>query len=440
MRFCAKLIFLLLLFAATARADSLSGTLLDANGNRVAGAFVTVCSTGSVGIPCTPVLQTGMTAGDGSWFFIIAAGTYDISFVRAGIISTKITQATSASPSGVVNLNSANVFTGANSFLWGGAFTNTQEQQNFVFNTNSLATNNMFPQVQSGHSTTGLVTGVNIPSSSTAQNVQGLGAYVLNNSTTSYGVGAYIQATCNANTTKCTGVNPLGVDVAGLTTGVQLAGMEVDTQPQNASSAYAGINGILDNLFAPQAGAFGTAFTIGAPQVGQWNLGFLVNDGAINSATFVALRIGQQTTGVGATSSQLVQFKSANGAANIFSSINTDSVGSFHFNVPSGQLTFTNVGGTNFANAIVIGSGTAVMTVAAIGAGACGATVTVPATNVATTDAIAISEPGAPSGGANGSLTIHKWPTANNVNFAYCNPTAGSITPVASTLNWRVVR
>jgi hypothetical protein len=37
-------------------------------------------------------------------------------------------------------------------------------------------------------------------------------------------------------------------------------------------------------------------------------------------------------------------------------------------------------------------------------------------------------------------LTIFAYPTANNVNFKVCNNTAGSITPGAITLNWRVVR
>jgi hypothetical protein len=39
-----------------------------------------------------------------------------------------------------------------------------------------------------------------------------------------------------------------------------------------------------------------------------------------------------------------------------------------------------------------------------------------------------------------GGLAIYVWPTTNTINVKVCNPTAGSITPGAVTLNWRVVR
>jgi len=82
-----------------------------------------------------------------------------------------------------------------------------------------------------------------------------------------------------------------------------------------------------------------------------------------------------------------------------------------------------------------IANGTAAMTTAAIGAGACGTTVTVAATGVATTDTITVAFNAAPAG-TNAGLTA--WPTANNVNFAYCPGVAE--TPAAATINWRVVR
>lgn len=95
--------------------------------------------------------------------------------------------------------------------------------------------------------------------------------------------------------------------------------------------------------------------------------------------------------------------------------------------------------GSSFPLAQIIASGTAVMTTAAIAAGACGTTVTVPATNVLTTDSIAWAFNAAP--GANpAQLPVSVWPTAGNVNFQYCNPSAGSITPNAATLNWKVPR
>lgn len=84
---------------------------------------------------------------------------------------------------------------------------------------------------------------------------------------------------------------------------------------------------------------------------------------------------------------------------------------------------------------VIIASGTAAMTTAAIAAGACGTTVTVAAPNVLATDTITWSFNAAP-GATN--LGIEAWPTAGNVNFQYCSATA--VTPAAATLNWRVVR
>lgn len=86
-----------------------------------------------------------------------------------------------------------------------------------------------------------------------------------------------------------------------------------------------------------------------------------------------------------------------------------------------------------------VASGTATMTTGAIGSGACGTTVTVSATGTLTTDTITYAFNAAVAANP-GELTLRFWPTTGNVNFEYCNPTAGSITPTAATLNWRVVR
>jgi hypothetical protein len=88
----------------------------------------------------------------------------------------------------------------------------------------------------------------------------------------------------------------------------------------------------------------------------------------------------------------------------------------------------------------LINSGTAAMTTAAIASVNCGTVVTVAATGVATTDSITWSFGGSPGSGVLQLLTLSQWPTAGNVNFQYCNPTANSITPGSATLNWRVVR
>lgn len=93
-----------------------------------------------------------------------------------------------------------------------------------------------------------------------------------------------------------------------------------------------------------------------------------------------------------------------------------------------------------------IASGTATLGTSAIASGGCATVVTVTATGVATTDSITWTPNAditAVTGYApvtTGGLAIYHWPTANNVNFKVCNPTASSITPGAVTLNWRVVR
>ena len=93
------------------------------------------------------------------------------------------------------------------------------------------------------------------------------------------------------------------------------------------------------------------------------------------------------------------------------------------------------------ANTLTIASGTATMPTAAIASGACGITVTVSASGVQTTDTIETAFNAAVGANPGRMLILQKWVTANNVNFVYCNPTAGSITPSAATIiNWRVVR
>lgn len=113
--------------------------------------------------------------------------------------------------------------------------------------------------------------------------------------------------------------------------------------------------------------------------------------------------------------------------------LNGNATFSGNFTVGAGAaVTSTGAGGTMAAT---IASGTATMTTAAIAAGNCGATVTVSASGVLTTDSIYWSFNAAPAGSNAGLVS---WPTANNVNFAYCPNSAE--TPAAATINWRVVR
>jgi hypothetical protein len=95
--------------------------------------------------------------------------------------------------------------------------------------------------------------------------------------------------------------------------------------------------------------------------------------------------------------------------------------------------------GSNISNSVVIARGTVAMPTSAIGSNTCSATVTVAAVGVLTTDAIDWSYNAAVAVNP-GELVVNTWATAGNVNFNYCDPASGGVTPVAATLNWRVIR
>lgn len=94
-----------------------------------------------------------------------------------------------------------------------------------------------------------------------------------------------------------------------------------------------------------------------------------------------------------------------------------------------------------------IANGTAALGTSAISSGSSASVVTVSAAGVLTTDVVdwgfnanPNSVTGYSAASTSGCLVITAYPTANNVNFLVSNPTAGSITPGALTLNWRVRR
>lgn len=91
-------------------------------------------------------------------------------------------------------------------------------------------------------------------------------------------------------------------------------------------------------------------------------------------------------------------------------------------------------------------SGSITLGTSAITSGAKGNSATSSCSGLVTTDTIVLT-PNVEAFGitgfvpsANGILTVSCWPTANTVNCEEANNTAGSITPSAITLNYRVVR
>jgi hypothetical protein len=66
---------------------------------------------------------------------------------------------------------------------------------------------------------------------------------------------------------------------------------------------------------------------------------------------------------------------------------------------------------------------------------------TVAAASVLATDTILWSYSGAPAAQyLNGSINVFVYVTAGNINIVQVNPTAGNVTPGATTVNWQVIR
>lgn len=101
---------------------------------------------------------------------------------------------------------------------------------------------------------------------------------------------------------------------------------------------------------------------------------------------------------------------------------------------------------TSATIARTVASGAKALGTGAISSATCATVASDTATGTLTTDAITVSFNGDPTAVTgytpvtSGALTIFYYPTADNVNFKVCNLTAGSITPGAVTINWRVVR
>lgn len=97
------------------------------------------------------------------------------------------------------------------------------------------------------------------------------------------------------------------------------------------------------------------------------------------------------------------------------------------------------------ARSKVIASGARALGVAEIADGACAALITVAAVGVLTTDVVEIGYNSTPVGKTGydptaATLSIHAFPTADNINILVCNKTGGAITPAAMTINWKVTR
>lgn len=193
---------------------------------------------------------------------------------------------------------------GAFSVSNAGVFTNGAMHEYTQSLLNSCSPTTEFEAVQSvGRDATEALTGcVTTPVGAGVVNGTGIAGYArtLTDNTgraandRTHAVGGYLQARCSTNGGACTGANTVSIDDSGLTTGIFMTGIEVDTQPQNASTAYVSgnLSGIQNNLYAAIAGDYGYAMSINKGQVGNWGAGILFNTSAIGANT--ALQIQPQ--------------------------------------------------------------------------------------------------------------------------------------------------
>lgn len=217
---------------------------------------------------------------------------------------------------------------------------------------------------------------------------------------TASGAGAVTLATVNAN------VGAFGDATHCVTFTTNAKGLITAASATTCTPAIASVTGLGTGVATALGVNVGTA---GAFVVNGGALG-TPSSGTLTSATGLPISTGLTGTGTGVLTAMAANLSAAGG------------------------LTTT------------IASGTAALGTSAISSATCATVVTVSATNVATTDVVTASFNGDPTGVTgyvpltSGMLTIIGYPTANNVNFKVCNNTAGSITPGAITLNWRVVR
>lgn len=427
------------------------------------------------------------TAGQ---LYVISVGgtgatTYSYVWTAPFVSGTTIPNATNATNlvgpgavTGTYTLSGTEIFTGpfsvnapsnaSNNFLLQnpGVFTNTAANLYVTSALNGINIGTEFSSLQGGsHQTDAISGGVSIPVGALVLGANGLAGYAVTSAdsasrTRANAVSLYGQCRNAANNSACWGSNTVVFDATGLT-GHNMSGNELDMNLLGSPAFFKGfyLTGLNQGGTLP---ASATGFEIATPY--KLPNGFLCGRASCtNGVTLDGLNAANPTV------SQQIIFRGYDAGGVLHASgISGDSAGNIFLQPDAGSayVISRNGGGIGLAGSVsgtatlaapatggvtntlpstagtlsvTVASGTAAMTTAAIAAGAYGATVPVSATGVATTDVI-IATSNAQRSTTNAPLQLICWPTANNMNCAWFNPTAASITPTAETVNLRVTR
>lgn len=216
----------------------------------------------------------------------------------------------------------------------GGVFTDTQMNLYLQSLINGLSPTTEFQGAQGAHvDTEALTGGIAVPNGSTVFQSSALAGYLTNSSSNTNGVGGYFQCSVLTNSTKCWGANVVSRDVASLTNGITLYGLENDVNPQNATSAYSNIIGYDAVLDTTQTGNYGAAFVANTNAAGlSWAQGFATQSGHV----LVALSVGASCTS-GTCSSQPINLNAFNASSSTTAGITATAPGGINLSPAPGQ-------------------------------------------------------------------------------------------------------
>ena len=166
-----------------------------------------------------------------------------------------------------------------------GVFTNTQMNQPFQAVLNSLKFTTEYQTEQgTGYVTDGFATGVQVPSTSSVFQSDGVAGYIRNNSPTTNGVGGYFQARGGANNAHSWGLNSLCSTLTGYSG--QICQNEFDLNNNATSSTIFGLELAGTWSVAP---AVANGFVVAAPggsSGAKWSSGFISSVGCCTYSFF----------------------------------------------------------------------------------------------------------------------------------------------------------